>query len=95
MKGIEGNHSLSASTTALSARASATRSKFAQTVDDASYGNGITQAKMIGATKLHNLGFQGEGMLIGVLDAGFKNVNIILTLNPYSMKIEFLVRMIL
>ena len=82
VKGIEANHALSAPSTALSARASATNSKFAQTVDDASYGNGITQAKMIGATKLHNLGFQGEGMLIGVFDAGFKNANTITSLKP-------------
>lgn len=82
VKGIEGNHALSPPSTSLSARTTATRTKFAQTVDDASYGNGLTQAKMIGATRFHDAGFRGEGMLIGVIDAGFKNANTITSLKP-------------
>ncbi|WP_259014888.1 S8 family serine peptidase [Emticicia fluvialis] len=34
-----------------------------------------TQLAMLGADKLHQRGFKGEGMLIGVLDAGFLNAN--------------------
>lgn len=41
------------------------------------YGFGANQAQMIGADCLHNLGYQGQGMLIAVLDAGFYNVDIL------------------
>jgi serine protease AprX len=39
--------------------------------------NGLsqTQLAMLGADKMHQKGFHGEGMLIGVLDAGFLNAN--------------------
>ncbi|PLK42901.1 S8 family serine peptidase [Emticicia sp. TH156] len=39
--------------------------------------NGLsqTQLAMLGADKLHQRGFKGEGMLIAVLDAGFLNAN--------------------
>lgn len=40
-----------------------------------SYGGSSTQVKMMNGHKLHNLGFRGQGMLIALLDAGFKNVN--------------------
>mgnify|MGYP001378741346 CR=1 FL=1 len=39
------------------------------------YGNGYTQAHMIGTDFLHDLGFCGQGMVIAVLDAGFFSVN--------------------
>ncbi|MPL97754.1 hypothetical protein SDC9_43949 [bioreactor metagenome] len=39
------------------------------------YGMGLNQANMIGADYLHGLGFQGEGMVIAILDAGFYHVN--------------------
>jgi len=35
------------------------------------YGSGETQIGMLNAHYLHNRGFQGQGMLIGILDAGF------------------------
>lgn len=35
------------------------------------YGYGYTQANMLGATYLHQLGYTGEDMIIAVLDAGF------------------------
>ena len=39
--------------------------------------NGLsqTQLAMLGADKMHQKGFRGEGMLIGVLDSGFLNAN--------------------
>ncbi|WP_394995846.1 S8 family serine peptidase [Emticicia sp.] len=39
--------------------------------------NGLsqTQLAMLGADKMHQKGFHGEGMLIGVLDSGFLNAN--------------------
>ncbi len=39
------------------------------------YGLAKTQNEMIGADKMHDQGFRGEGMMIGVLDSGFENVN--------------------
>lgn len=41
------------------------------------YGSSSTQIKMMNGHKLHNLGFRGQGMLIAVLDAGFRNVNML------------------
>ena len=39
------------------------------------YGLATTQNTMIGADQMHDEGFRGEGMLIGILDAGFNNAN--------------------
>ncbi len=41
------------------------------------YGNAFNQINMISGQSLHNQGFRGEGMVIAVLDAGFRNVNTI------------------
>lgn len=41
------------------------------------YGNGFNQANMIGVDYLHGLGYNGEGMIIAVLDAGFYHVNVL------------------
>jgi serine protease AprX len=39
------------------------------------YGLAKVQNEMIGVDKMHDAGFKGEGMMIGVLDAGFNNVD--------------------
>jgi serine protease AprX len=39
------------------------------------YGNSETQVKMMNGHLLHNKGFRGEGILIAVVDAGFKQAN--------------------
>ena len=39
------------------------------------YGPSIDQAAMIGADQMHQQGYRGEGMLVAVLDAGFRNVD--------------------
>ncbi|HEY6159637.1 MAG TPA: S8 family serine peptidase [Bacteroidia bacterium] len=41
------------------------------------YGQSYNQANQIGAVCLHNAGFQGQGMVIAVLDDGFYNVDIL------------------
>lgn len=41
------------------------------------YGGGSQQITMINGIALHNEGYRGQGMVIAVLDAGFRNVNII------------------
>ena len=42
---------------------------------DAFYGNGDQQIKMLNGDKLHQMGFQGKGIQIAVLDAGFYHVD--------------------
>ena len=39
------------------------------------YGEGLTQAEMLGINKLHALGYCGQGMTIAVFDAGFYKAN--------------------
>lgn len=39
------------------------------------YGSGLNQASMLGVDYLHSLGFNGMGMTIAVLDAGFYHVD--------------------
>ncbi len=46
-------------------------------LDFYNYGSSATQIKMMNGHKLHNLGYRGQGMLITVLDAGFRNVNVL------------------
>ncbi len=41
------------------------------------YGSSFKQANQIGADCMHNLGYQGQGMTVAVLDAGFFDVNIL------------------
>ena len=47
-----------------------------------SYGSSQTQITQLGADKMHQQGYHGEGMLIGVLDAGFLNANNVTFLKP-------------
>jgi serine protease AprX len=46
------------------------------------YGSAKVQNEMIGAIAMHDLGYKGEGMLIGVMDEGFVNVNTIEAFKP-------------
>ena len=39
------------------------------------YGTAINQIELHNATVLHNHGFQGQGMFIAILDAGFQNID--------------------
>jgi serine protease AprX len=41
------------------------------------YGNADNQIEMVSGKQLHNQGYRGEGMVIAVLDAGFRNVDVI------------------
>ena len=41
----------------------------------ADYGNAYVQANMIGAVRMHDAGFRGEGIQIAVFDGGFPGVN--------------------
>ena len=41
------------------------------------YGNGREQIEMLAGHRLHNIGMQGKGMTIAVLDGGFQNADVI------------------
>lgn len=51
-------------------------------VQPLSYGSSLAQITQIGVDKMHQQGYHGEGMLIGVLDAGFQNANKVAFLKP-------------
>ena len=40
-----------------------------------SYGQGLNQIQMLGGDLLHDMGYQGQGIVIAVLDAGFTDVD--------------------
>lgn len=82
-KGIEGNHPL-ANLTSPSSGVSrvATTSRVKSTDADIDYGLMKQQLALIGVDQLHNLGFQGENMLIGVLDAGFSRADQLTYMKP-------------
>lgn len=44
-------------------------------IDEKDYGEGLNQIEMLSGNALHNLGFQGEGVEIAIMDNGFPNVN--------------------
>ncbi|QHV94650.1 S8 family serine peptidase [Spirosoma endbachense] len=56
-------------------------SKFGE-VQPLNYGSSQAQIEQLGADKMHQQGYHGEGMLIGVLDAGFQNANRLTFLKP-------------
>lgn len=39
------------------------------------YGNAKNQIEMLGGIKMHEMGYKGQGMVIAVLDAGFRNAD--------------------
>lgn len=52
------------------------RQKFPKESTTFDYGSATTQINQINGAYLHNMGYTGAGIHIGVLDAGFYNVNI-------------------
>ncbi len=54
------------------------------------YGASLNQAQQINVNCLHNLGYQGQGMTIAVLDAGFKNVNLLPAFDSLRMNGQLL-----
>ena len=44
--------------------------------DSLNYGSAVTQVNQLNIKSIHNEGYMGQGMLVGVMDAGFSNVNI-------------------
>ena len=64
-------------------RAARKVSKF-ESLDSQSFNYGLskTQNEMIGVNAMHDLGYRGEGMMIGILDAGFNNADKIPAFKP-------------
>ncbi|GAB3988905.1 S8 family serine peptidase [Spirosoma daeguense] len=84
--GLEFGRSLSNARAGASGRSKAPKvpdalSKFGE-VAPLNYGISEPQITQIGADKMHQQGYHGEGMLIGVLDAGFLNANRVSFLKP-------------
>ncbi|MFD2933916.1 S8 family serine peptidase [Spirosoma flavum] len=85
VKGLEFGRSLS--TTRLSAETQITSAKIVKNSGSVSdvpldYGTSQSQIAQIGVDKMHQQGYNGEGMLIGVLDAGFLNADKVGFLKP-------------
>ncbi|MBC7921790.1 MAG: S8 family serine peptidase, partial [Ferruginibacter sp.] len=85
VEGVEGKQALAAVRLAPGGRVSGGQSVAGPTRNEVSapqskpvplqYGPSIDQVAMIGADKMHEQGYHGEGMLVAVLDAGFRNVD--------------------
>ena len=74
VRGLEGKGDIRNTRQSTDNQAFITKDKFGnEGISD----NGLsqTQLAMLGADKMHQKGFHGEGMLIGVLDSGFLNAN--------------------
>ena len=50
-------------------------SKKLEVIESSFYGDGFRQLDMLNGHDMHQLGYQGEGMHIAVLDAGFRKVD--------------------
>ena len=79
VKGFDGINPLDSPTDRTARTASKFETEGTQTFD---YGSSKTQVEMIGADAMHDAGFKGEGMLIGVLDEGFNNANNVTAFKP-------------
>ena len=62
------------------------RQKFPKATEVLNYGSAATQINQVNGSYLHNLGYTGTGIHVGVLDAGFNNANINVGFD--SMRIE-------
>jgi subtilisin family serine protease len=85
VKGLEFGRSLANARTSAQTRSTSVNKFNATTQTDdepLNYGNSQTQITQLGADKMHQQGYHGEGMLIGVLDAGFLNADKVSFLKP-------------
>ena len=83
VKGLEFGRSLANARRGVEAQAdrAAGQSKFG-VLEPLNYGTSLTQVQQLGVDKMHLAGYHGEGMLIGVLDAGFLNADKVGFLKP-------------
>jgi len=75
VKGIENDRALSGARTSMVQFASYQNNKLERTEEPLDYGNSTPQVVQLGVDKMHQGGFRGEGMLVGILDAGFQNAD--------------------
>ncbi|WP_266367125.1 S8 family serine peptidase [Tellurirhabdus rosea] len=80
VKGLERDRALANARTAYTVSPSAavtnpSARKLGETEGPLSYGLSATQITQLGVDKMHQQGFRGEGMLVCILDAGFRNAN--------------------
>lgn len=73
VKGIEFNRALRAARLSAEKQTNATQQKFG--MDAFNYGVSLSQIQMLGADAMHDQGYNGKGMLVAILDAGFLNSN--------------------
>ncbi|RAJ94487.1 putative secreted protein (Por secretion system target) [Larkinella arboricola] len=74
--GIENNRSIGRARVGFAQfTANRRRDKRGQVDDPQVYGNSRDQLLQIGVDKMHAQGYRGEGMLVAILDAGFRNAN--------------------
>lgn len=71
--GTEFNRALSNARLSAEKQTTTTQQKFG--MDAFNYGASLSQIQMLGADAMHDQGYNGKGMLVAILDAGFLNSN--------------------
>lgn len=81
--GVESNRSVGRARQGLAQFiANRSRDKRGQADDPQVYGNSREQLLQLGVDNMHAQGYRGEGMLVAILDAGFRNANQVPFLSP-------------
>lgn len=81
--GVESNRSVGRARVGLAQFiANRSRDKRGQADDPQVYGNSREQLLQLGVDNMHAQGYRGEGMLVAILDAGFRNANQVPFLSP-------------
>jgi len=80
VKGIEFNRALSNARLSAENDLKAGLGKYG--TEALNYGASQNQIEMLGVNKMHDQGYTGKGMLVGILDGGFNNSNTNPTLKP-------------
>lgn len=73
VNGIEFNRALYNARVSAENQSKATNRKFGE--EALNYGASQNQIQMLGADKMHDQGYNGKGMLVGIFDGGFRNSN--------------------
>lgn len=73
VNGVEFNRALYNARVSAENQSNATNRKFGE--EALNYGASQNQIQMLGADKMHDQGYNGKGMLVGIFDGGFRNSN--------------------
>lgn len=86
VKGLEFGRSLSGARLKVSVQAipaaTATQARKLGALEPLSYGTSLNQVTQLGVDRMHEQGYHGEDILIGVMDAGFRNADKVNFLKP-------------